>query len=127
MKKKYLAVILTAVGVGFAVTVLLILSGPKRLGNISRSVPVSEPATEVSTISFSAKRGDDIRFYFSSEIENGDLNIVLYDSEGNEVKELDQAKELVTYLTIGYDDTYTLTAEYTDFAGRFYVDVGRAR
>ncbi len=39
------------------------------------------------------------------------------------VKELDQARELVTYLTIHYDDTYTLAAEYTDFAGNFKAEV----
>lgn len=126
MKKKYLTMFLAGMGIA-AVAALFILSGSKKLGNISRSFSSSEPATNVSTISFSAKRGDDIRFYFSSRIEQGILHITLYDSEGNQVKELDQARELVTYLTIGYDDTFTLAAEYTNFAGKFNVDVSRTR
>ena len=89
MKKKYLAMVLAGMGIA-AVAALFILSGSKKLGNISRSFSSSEPATNVSTISFSAKRGDDIRFYFSSRIEQGILHITLYDSEGNQVKELQQ-------------------------------------
>lgn len=127
MKKKYLAMVLAGMGIAAVAAALFILSGSKKLGNISHSFSSSEPATNVSTISFSAKRGDDIRFYFSSRIEQGILHITLYDSEGNQVKELDQARELVTYLTIGYDDTYTLAAEYTNFAGKFNVDVSRTR
>lgn len=122
MKKKYLTIAL-GIAIFLAVSVLWLLTRPKALGNINHSFSASEPATNTSTISFSAKDGDKIRFYFASNIMQGELNIVLYDSEGNQVKELDQAKELVTYLTVDYDDTYTLAAEYTNFAGSFKTEV----
>ena len=122
MKKKYLTIALGIVAV-IAVSVIWLLNRPKALGNINHSFSSLEPATNTSTISFFAEEGDRIRFYFASDIEQGDLGIVLYDSEGNMVKELDQARELVTYLTIHYDDTYTLAAEYTDFAGNFKAEV----
>ncbi len=122
MRKKYLTMVL-GIGAVMAVSAIWLINRPKTLGNINCSVSSREPATNTSTISFWAEEGDRIRFYFASDIEQGNVDIVLYDSEGYQVKELDQAKELVTYLTMHYDDTYTLAAEYTDFAGSFKVEV----
>lgn len=122
MRNKYLTIVWGIAAV-IAVSVIWVVNRPKALGNIHHSFSSSEPATNTSTISFFAEEGDRIRFYFASDIEQGNLDIVLYDSEGNPVKELDQAKELVTYLTVHYDDTYTLAAEYTNFAGNFKAEV----
>lgn len=126
MKKKYLTIAL-CIGVAIAVSFIWLTNRPKALGNLNHSFSSSDPATSTSTISFFAEKDDRIRFYIASDIEQGNLDIVLYDSEGNLVKELDQARELVTYLTMHYDDTYTLAAEYTDFAGSFKAEVSDVR
>lgn len=120
MRKRVLLV-LTGIGMAAVAAALWFLSRPERLGNINHSF--FDPVTNISTLSFWAGEGDRIRFYFASNVEKGDLDIVLYDSAGNRITELDQAKELVTYLTMSYDDTYTLTAKYMDFAGNFQVDL----
>lgn len=126
MKKKYLTIAL-CIGAAIAVSFIWLTNRPKALGNLNHSFSSSDPATSTSTISFFAEKDDRIRFYIASDIEQGNLDIVLYDSEGNLVKELDQARELVTYLTMHYDDTYTLAAEYTDFAGSFKAEVSDVR
>ena len=95
MGKKSLTIAF-GIGIILAALALWLLTRPKILGNINHSFSSSEPVTDTSTISFLAEEGDRIRFYFASDIEQGNLDIVLYDSEGNLVKELDQAKELVT-------------------------------
>lgn len=122
MKKKYLA-IAAGIGAVLAVSLIWLLTRPRVLGNFSHSFSTSEPETNTSTISFYAEEDDTIRLYFASDIKQGELDLVLYDSKGNPVKELDHAKELVTYLTIHYDDTYTLAANYMDFAGSFKAEV----
>lgn len=126
MKKKYLTIAL-CIGAAIAVSFIWLTNRPKALGNLNHSFSSLDPATNTSTISFFAEKDDRIRFYIASDIEQGNLDIVLYDSEGNLVKELDQARELVTYLTMHYDDTYTLAAEYTDFAGSFKAEVSDVR
>ncbi len=122
MRKKCLTIAF-GIGIVLAALALWLLTRPKILANINHSFSSSEPVTNTSTVSFFAEEGDRIRFYFASDIEQGNLDIILYDSEGNLVEELDQAKELVTYLTIHYDDTYTLAAEYKNFAGSFKTEV----
>lgn len=117
MKKKYLTVV-TGLGVIIAVSVIWLLNRPKTLGSIKHSF-FAEPTTNTSTISFFAEKNDRLRFYVASDIKQGNLEIVLYDSKGNPVEELDQAREQVTYLTMRYDDTYTLAVQYTDFVGSF--------
>lgn len=87
------------------------------------SFTFAESATNTSTISFLAEKGDKIRFYIASDIKQGNLDIVLYDSEGNPVEELDQARRQVAYLTMHYNDTYTLATKYTDFVGSFKAEV----
>ncbi len=124
--KKHMIMVLAGIGIAAGGAALWFLSRPEKLGNINHSFSAAESVTDRSTISFSAREGDRIRFYFSSNVEKGDLEIILYDSAGNQVEELDQAKELVTYLTMRYDDNYTLAAEYMNFVGNFKVDVTRA-
>lgn len=122
MKRKCLSIVF-CIGIVLAALALWLSCRPKILGNISHSFSLSEPVTNISTVSFFAEEGDSIRFYYASDIKQGDLDIFLYDSEGNLVEELDHAKELVTYLTMHYDDTYTLAAEYKNFAGSFKAEI----
>lgn len=56
----------------------------------------AEPTTSISDISFRGEAGGRIKFSFASDIKNGDLDMILYDSKGNVVYELDRAKELET-------------------------------
>ncbi len=90
----------------------------------------SEQITTTSIISFSGKAGDRIKFSFKSNIISGDLDIVLYDSAGNEVYTLDKAKELETFFTLERSDTYTLAAKCNNFIGQYgmlfyYVGLNR--
>lgn len=93
----------------------------KKLGNISQTY--SQPETSVSNITFQGEAGDKIKFSFSSDVEEGALDIFVYDSDGNVVKELDRAKELETYMILEHSDTYTLQAEYEGFVGDFKVTI----
>ncbi len=67
-----------------------------------------------------------IKFSFKSSVEAGELDIVLYDSDGNIVYELDKAKALETYCTLEKADTYTLSAKYNDFVGNYKIVVYEA-
>lgn len=84
---------------------------------------VATPTTKTSTISFVGEAGDKIKFAFESDIKSGELRIVLYDSQGNEVYELDKADVLQTFFYLESSDTYTLAAEYVDFVGRYKIKV----
>ena len=55
--------------------------------------------------------------------KRGDLDIILYDSEGNEVYELDGAKELETFFNLSNSDTYTLVADCSNFTGSYSIKV----
>lgn len=91
------------------------------LGNINQDF--TEPTTSTSNISFAGEENNKIKFSFRSNIESGELNIVLYDSNGNIAYELDKAKALETYFTFNKTDTYTLKAEYVDFVGDYEIVV----
>lgn len=119
MKKKY--IIIGAIVVIFVVLIIWLLTRHESLGNINHAY--SEPETSVSNISFIGEAGDRIKFSFRSNIENGDLDIILYDSEGNEVYKLDRAKALETFLDLDNSDTYTLAAECKDFIGSFKITI----
>lgn len=116
--------------IGIVVAVIIVASGiwffnrPKVLGNINQAY--TEPETSTSDISFFGDAGDKIKFYFASNIENGELDITIYDSKGNIVKELDRAKELVDYLFLENSDTYTLEADCVEFVGEFKISVYEA-
>ena len=98
-----------------------IVTRPKSLGNMS---DVSqEPETNSSSISFSAEENDRIKFSFKSNIKAGELDIVLYDSKGNAIYELDEARALETYYTFEKSDIYTLVAEYSEFVGEYSIVV----
>ena len=117
MKKKSLVIVIIIVIVS-AICIYLITS-PKVLGNMSNSY--SEQITTTSDISFLGEAGDRIKFSFQSNIISGNLDMVLYDSVGNEVYTLDNAKALVTFFTLEYSDTYTLTAKCNSFIGDYKI------
>lgn len=110
--------------VTIAVCVWLLVR-PKALGNINASF--AERTTSSSTVSFTVEKGDKIKFSFQSNITTGDLEIVLYDSNDNEVYVLDHAKALETFYTFDLSGTYNLQAIYTDFIGNFKIAVYPAK
>lgn len=119
MKKKriltafvFLAVVLLGVWLFFRA---------KTLGSMAHSY--AEPATSSSSFTFAGEAGSTIRISFASNIESGNLNVVLYDPMGNAVYDLDQARKLKTFFTLNSAGPYTLTAEYSDFVGNFDVTV----
>ena len=123
MKKRTVAI--------FAIIAIVIVVGmwlllrPKALGNINASF--TEQTTSVSEFSFTAEKGDRVKFSFQSNINAGELEIIVYASNGNEVYVLDHAKALETFFTFDSSDTYTLRAEYTEFIGDFKIAVYPAK
>lgn len=119
MKKK---VIVFAILVLVAVLLrFYFASRPERLGNMARHF--YEPATGVASISFAGELNGKVKLSFMSNIEAGELDIFLYDSDGNVVYELDRAKALETYYIFNKTDRYTLVAEYSDFVGNYKITV----
>lgn len=119
MKMKY--IIIGIIAVLAVILSVWLLTRPKPLGNINHAY--SEPETSISNISFSGEAGDRIKFSFRSDIKGGDLDLLLYDSDGNEVYKLDGARELETFFDLSDSDTYTLAAKCSDFVERYDVKV----
>ncbi|MCI8775679.1 MAG: hypothetical protein HFI50_17565 [Lachnospiraceae bacterium] len=119
MKKRNIIIGITVIIV--AVISIYLITRPKVLGNMSNSY--SGQTTTSSDISFSVEAGEKIRFSFRSNIVSGDLDMVLYDSAGNEVYILDKAKALETFFTLNRSDTYTLVAECNSFIGEYKISV----
>lgn len=122
MKKKSLiigiiAVVLIIIGVG-------LFSRPTSLGNMNNKF--GDPTTSASNITFWGEAGERIKFSFRSNVDAGKLDILLYDSEGNLVYELDKARELETFYTFSKADTYKLVAQYSDFVGDYKITVYEA-
>ena len=113
MKKK--TIIIWIIIIAAAVIGIYLLTRPTVLGNMKNSY--TEQITTASDISFSGEAGERIKFLFRSNIVNGELNMVLYDSAGNAVYTLDEAKALETFYTLDSSGTYTLAAECKDFIG----------
>lgn len=112
--------------IGVIIVILVVLSiwlftRPNVLGNINQDF--TKPTTNTSNISFTGEENNRIKFSFRSNVESGELNIVLYDSNENIVYELDKAKALETYFTFNKTDTYTLKAEYVDLVGNYEIVV----
>ena len=125
MKKKNTIVIgIIAIIVIAIVFSVYLYTRPVSLGNINRNY--KEQTTITSSISFSGKAGDRIKFSFRSNIKNGDLDIILFDSKGNEVYKLAKATELETFFTLDKADTYPVAAECSDFIGGFKIRVYEA-
>ena len=122
MKKK--SIIIGVIIIAVVAICIYLLARPKVLGNMSNSY--SEQVTTTSDISFSGEAGERIKFSFRSNIVSGDLDMVLYNSLGNEVYTLDKAKALETYFTLDSTDTYTLVAECNNFIGEYKISVYKA-
>lgn len=120
MKKKSIIIGVIIIAAVVASCIYLLIR-PKVLGNMSNSY--SEQVTTTSDISFSEEAGERIKFSFRSNIVSGDLDMVLYNSLGNEVYTLDKAKALETFFILDSTDTYTLAAECNNFIGEYKISV----
>lgn len=120
--------ILIAVVIVAIVLVSVVFSARQKvLGNINMSCDINEVQTSTSDCSFTGSKGDRIKVSLRTTVNSGIVDFVLSDSKGNVVVELDRAKALETYVDLNYDDTYTLTAIYKDFTGKFSVKISKKR
>jgi len=94
MKKKYIILISCILVVAVGMISLYLLTRPTVLGNMSNEY--SKQVTTTSDISFVGEAGNRIKFVFESNVISGNLDMTLYDSDGNAVYTLDNAKELVS-------------------------------
>lgn len=122
MKKKNVIAGITTVVI--IIIIAYLSTKPKILGNMNHSY--SEQTTSNSEISFSGEPSDRIKFLFSSNIKHGDLDLVLYDSDGKMVYQLDKARELETFYTLDKADIYTLTAKHSNFIGKYKIKIIKA-
>lgn len=93
------------------------------LGNINHSS--AEAETSVSNFTFDGADGEKIKFSFRTKAKEGEVDFVLYNSEGDEIIEFDRAKALETYVVLSSDGVYKLAAEYKNFIGSFSVEAVR--
>lgn len=124
MKRKIIISLSSAALLG-AVLTTVVLMRSKTLGNISISVPVGEPKTSSSEISFRGNSGSRVRISLSTNVKSGTVNFVLYNSKGGVVENFGAAKAYQGFVNLEVDDTYTLAAEYSDFEGDFRADVSK--
>ena len=121
MKRKGIAAGIVVVIAAIVFLSVYWITRANTLGNINFSC--REQTSSISDFTFEGESGDKLKFSFSSKVDGGSLDIILRDSQGAAVYELDQAKELVTWFTLEKTDTYTLAAEYSDFVGNFKIKV----
>ena len=57
------------------------------------------------------------------DVKGGELDIEVYNSDGEKVFTVDNGNELMTYFTPEKDDAYTVRAELTDFTESFDLTV----
>lgn len=123
MKMKILlAVVITVVVVMF---VVIFGTRQKILGNMSDYI--QDMKTSSSDFSFTGSEGDRIKVSLRTTVKNGTVDFILSDSKGNVVTEFDRARALETFVDLSYDDTYTLTAIYKEFTGRFSAKISKER
>lgn len=119
MKKKIL--IPGVIVVIVVVMSIYLINRPKSLGNMNGSY--TEQTTKTSAISFSGEAGNKIKISLNSNIESGILDVMLFDSKGDLVYRLDNAKKLEVFYNLDHSDTYTLVAGCINFVGKFKVKV----
>ena len=117
MKKKIITI--STICIIILITGIYLLTRPKSLGNINGNY--TEQETITSTISFSGKAGDKIKFSLASNVKEGELEMILHDSEGREVYQLE------TFYTLEKTDTYTLNAQCNNFTGKFKIKVYKVK
>lgn len=121
MKKLIIVLIVIALIAGLIFAAPAIMNFMNWMGNINGSY--SEPETSGSEVSFYAEAGRKLKIVLNSDVNGGELDITVYNSDGENVFTLDNGKELVTYFTPEKDDAYTVRAELTDFTGSFDLTV----
>ena len=121
MKKKYILPISFILVVAVGIISFYLLTRPTVLGNMSNEY--SKQVTTSSDISFVGEAGNRIKFVFESNVISGNLDMTLYDSDGNAVYTLDNAKELATYFILERSTTYTLVAKCDNFVGTYKIFV----
>lgn len=120
IKKKYIILLVVAV-----IVVAVNIFSPEYIGNMYHDC--TDPHTGYNTISFDGEKNDTLKIIFTSDITDGDLDIVLYNSSGNEVYRLDHSQKLKTFCTLDSTDTYTMKSEYNGFVGKYKVKVYREK
>lgn len=125
MNKKSLVIVMITGMVAICLLAFWLLSCPKSLGIIRGKY--AEPVTKVSEITVLGKKGDKIKISSTSNIEQGDLDIILYDSQRNVVKKLDRADKIETIVILQDTGEYPLTAECKEFAGSYKVKIYRMK
>jgi hypothetical protein len=121
---KLKSILMGTVIVFATITSAYFFTRPKMLGNMARNY--TEPTTSNSSFSFEGETNSRIKFSFQSNVESGNLDIILYDSQDNMVYTLDEAKSLETFYTLDKSDTYTLKANCADFIGKYEIKVFNA-
>ncbi|MGN0618311.1 MAG: PPC domain-containing protein [Ruminiclostridium sp.] len=121
MRKLIIVLIVIALIAGLIFAAPAIMNFMNWMGNIHGSY--SEPETRGSDVSFYAEAGRKLKIVLNSDVKGGELDITVYNSDGENVFTLDNGKELVTYFTPEKDDAYTVRAELTDFMGSFDLTV----
>ncbi len=121
MRKLIIVLIVIALIAGLIFAAPAIMNFMNWMGNIHGSY--SEPETSGSEVSFYAEAGRKLKIVLNSDVKSGELDITVYNSDGENVFTLDNGKELVTYFTPEKDDAYTVRAELTDFTGSFDLTV----
>jgi len=120
IKKKYIILLIIAV-----IVLAVNIFAPEYLGNMYHEC--TDAHTGYNNISFDGQKDDQLKIKFTSDIKDGTVNIVLYDSSGNEVYILDTEKNSSTSLTLDKTDTYTMKSEYNSFVGKYKVKVYRKK
>lgn len=121
MRKLIIVLILIALIAGLVFAAPAIMDFMNWMGNINGSY--SEPETSGSEVSFYAEAERKLKIVLNSDVKGGELDIEVYNSDGEKVFTVDNGKELVTYFTPEKDDAYTVRAELTDFTGSFDLTV----
>lgn len=85
------------------------------LGNAH--IKFNESSNNQTDFSFIAKKGQSIKFEFTSTIKSGILQCNLYNSADNLIYTLDSAEKLQVQYNIPEDDNYTLCLRYDNFIG----------
>ena len=118
-------IVLSVVVVVFIIIIIILGTRWKVLGNMSDIVKSVQSSS--SDFSFVGHKGDRIKISLRTTVESGKVDFILSDSDGNIVEILDRAKALETFVSLNYDDTYTLTARYEGFIGKFSAKISIRR
>ena len=121
MRKLIIVLIVIALIAGLIFAAPAIMNFMNWMGNINGSY--SEHETSGSEVNFFAEAGRKLRIVLKSDVKGGELDIEVYNSDGEKVFTVDNGNELVTYFTPEKDDAYTVRAELTDFTVSFDLTV----